>query len=120
MPIRAEYKAFYGADWLAYRAAMITLRGARCADCSRTVERYLNLTHTTHDPMTSSTRLRCPSCHARHDAPHRLAVWRRNRARRHGQLWLLPELEYAASPAWAIPREVFEAMDEARQGALFQ
>ena len=46
-------------------------------------------------------------------------AWRRNRARRQGQMWLLPELEYAASPVWLIPRGVFEAADRAAQGTLF-
>jgi hypothetical protein len=118
MPIRAEYRAFYGRDWRAYRAAIIALRGARCTACRREVERYLQLTHTTHDPITSSTRLLCAACHARHDAPHRLAIWRRNRARRAGQLWLLPELEWAPFPAWQIPRAVFAAADAARQREL--
>jgi len=34
-------------------------------------------------------------------------------------MWMLPELEYAASPVWLIPREVFEAADRAAQGTLF-
>jgi predicted RNA-binding Zn-ribbon protein involved in translation (DUF1610 family) len=119
MPIRAEYRGFYTCEWREYRDMLLMLRGKRCTTCRRETLRYLNLSHDSHDPLTSSVSFRCPSCHARHDAAHRLAVWRRNRAARHGQLWLLPEIEYAATPAWAIPREVFAAIDAARQGALF-
>ena len=119
MPIRPEYRAYYGRQWRAYRAVLLALRGAQCTACGRTVPKYLNLAHRTHDPLTSSVAFLCVSCHTRADAPHRLAVWRRNRARRHGQMWLLPELEYAASPVWLIPREVFEAADRAAQGTLF-
>jgi hypothetical protein len=118
MPIRAEYRGFYGPEWRAYRELLIALRGNRCKICLANVARYINLAHDTHDPATSSVSLLCPACHARFDAPHRLAVWRRNRAARHGQLWLLPELEFAATPAWAIPRAVFAAIDSARQGIL--
>ncbi len=120
MPIRAELLSYYGREWRIYRSVLLALRGARCTACKRACARYLNLAHTTHDPRTSSVAFLCPSCHARQDAPHRLAVWRRNRARRTGQLWLLPELEWAASPAWAIPREVFAAAEAAAQGRMFE
>lgn len=119
MPIRKELLIFYGREWRAYRRALIARRGSTCTACQRAVERYLNLAHETHDPATSSVALMCPACHARHDAKHRLAVWRRNRAKRDGQAWLLPELEYAPFPAWQIPRAVFAAADAARQRELF-
>jgi hypothetical protein len=119
MPIRAEWRWRYGREWREYRTALRIRRGSHCTHCLREVDKYLNLAHTTHDPATSSVMFLCPSCHTRFDSGHRLAVWRRNRAARHGQLWLLPELEWSATPAWAIPREVFAAIDAARQGALF-
>jgi len=80
-----------------------------CRDCREKVERYINLAHTEHDPKSSNVALLCPACHNRHDAAHRLAVWRRNRAKRSGQLWLLPEFEWAPFPAWAIPRHALDA-----------
>jgi hypothetical protein len=113
MPIAPELRArFYGRDWRRYRARLIAIRGARCAACGRDTPRYLNAAHTTHDPVTSSIKLMCAGCHARHDAPRRIATVRRRRAARFGQLWLMPELEYAAAPAWAIPRAYFEALQE--------
>lgn len=108
MPIRAELRQFYGRDWRAYRAELIRLRGSRCRICGSNVAKYLNLSHTTHDPRTSSVRLLCAACHCRMDAPHRLAVWRRRRARREGQLWLTEQLEYAPYPAWLVPAGVFD------------
>ncbi len=116
MPIAPELRArFYGRDWRRYRARLIEIRGPRCAACGRDTPRYLNAAHTTHDPATSSIKLMCAACHARHDAPRRIATVRRRRAAAAGQMWLMPEIEYAASPAWAIPHGYFEAL----QGELF-
>jgi hypothetical protein len=115
MSIRAEYKIFYGPDWREYRAVIIALRGPRCRICGADVVSYLNLSHETHDPRSSNVRLLCAGCHARADAPHRLAVWRRRKAERTGQMWLSPELEWAAFPVWMIPHEVFRRT----QGRLF-
>jgi hypothetical protein len=103
LPIRPEYRSFYRSAWRRFRASLIAERGARCADCGRAGERYLNVSHDHHDPRTDLVTLRCPRCHARYDARHVLAVRRRNRAKRSGQLWLSRALEYAASPVWAIP-----------------
>lgn len=115
--IRPSYRAFYGREWRAYRLALIAARGARCRDCGRMIAKYINVTHETHDPRTSSIRIRCAACHSQADAPHRLAVIRRRRARESGQLWLLPEIEYASVPAWEIPLEAFTAIYS--QGRLF-
>ena len=93
MSIRPEYRALYGAEWRAYRLALIAARGQFCSRCKRAVSRYLNLAHLTHDPRSSEIALLCAACHNRHDSHHRYAVWRRNRARRVGQAWLLPEIE---------------------------
>jgi hypothetical protein len=115
--IRPSYRAFYGREWRAYRLALIASRGAVCRDCGRVIARYVNLCHETHDPLTSSVRVVCPGCHSRRDAAHRLAVIRRRRARESGQLWLLPEIEYASVPAWEIPADGFRAIYS--QGNLF-
>jgi hypothetical protein len=96
---------------------MIELRGAQCAQCGRDTPRYLNFAHAQHDPAASDVIRVCAGCHARHDAAHRLAVMRRRRAARFGQLWLLPEIEWAAVPAWAIPRAALAAIYA--QGVLF-
>jgi hypothetical protein len=108
MPIRPELRPFYGPEWRRYRAALIETHGAICSVCGREVGRYINLAHLTHDPKSSAVALMCPGDHNRHDAGHRLAVWRRNRAQRTGQLWLLPEIEHAASPVWLIPQDVID------------
>jgi hypothetical protein len=115
MPIRAEYRAFYGPDWRRSRLRLIAERGAHCADCGREGERYLNVSHDRHDPRTDLVTLRCPGCHARYDAGHALAVRRRNRAERSGQLWLLADVEFAVTPSWALPARAFAGA----QGELF-
>lgn len=115
--IRPAYRKFYASAWRKFRARLLEVRGAICRDCGREVTKYLNLSHDTHDPATSGVTFRCAKDHARHDARHRLAVQRRNRAARFGQLWLSPELEHAATPAWLIPREAIAAIYA--QGRLF-
>jgi hypothetical protein len=73
--------------------------------------------HVTHDPRNNAlVSLWCASCHATHDAPHRLAMWRRSRAKRVGQMWLLPEIEYAPYASWMIPLRVLKTA----QGGLFE
>jgi hypothetical protein len=106
MPIRAEYRAagLYGRDWRAYRARLLELRGARCAVCGRDVPKYLNLAHTTHDPLTSSVKFLCAGCHTRADSRHRVAVIRRRRAVAAGQLWLWDE---GAARARAVQGKLF-------------
>jgi hypothetical protein len=111
--IRAEYRKFYGREWKVYRARLLEVRGAWCRDCGRTIAKYANLSHDTHDPMTSSVTVRCPGCHTRRDSAQRCAVTRRRRAAQAGQLWLWAEVEFAATPAWAIPRAALA------QGELF-
>lgn len=102
MALRPEFRLFYGPKWRAYRRELIRQRGSICSVCGREVARYLNLVHLTHDPLTSAVALMCAADHNRHDAAHRLAIWRRIRAKRYGQMWLLPEIEQA--PAWTAPR----------------
>jgi hypothetical protein len=57
----------------------------------------------------------CPSCHSRNDTRQRVAMTRRTRARRYGQLWLSVELEFAPYPDSFWPRRAIEA----RQLSLF-
>lgn len=106
MPIRRELRKYYGVAWRAYRAELIRVRGNRCSKCGRVVTRYLNLCHTSHDPRTSSVALMCVADHNHHDKGHRRAVRRRNAAKRHGQLWLWSEVEWAPFAAWMLPRSV--------------
>ena len=113
MPIRPEWrKRWYGAAWRDYRRALIAQHGARCSACGRDVAPYFNLAHLTPDPRNSDVALMCICCHNRHDAAHRLAIWRRTRAKRYGQLWLWPEVEFAPYPLWAVPRRVSAAAQE--------
>jgi 5-methylcytosine-specific restriction endonuclease McrA len=112
MPIRRELRRFYGAEWRAYRATLIALAGGKCLECGRP-HAMLNGAHMTHDPRDMAlVMVLCPSCHAKHDAPHRVAMMRRNRAKRVGQLWLLPEIEWAPYASWMIPRRVIAGAQE--------
>jgi hypothetical protein len=103
MPIRAEYRKFYRADWRKFRQTMLELAGNVCQGCGRP-HRMLNVAHLSHDPA-DRVRLAvlCPSCHSKHDTGQRVAVTRRTRARRRGQLWLSADLEMAAVPARMLP-----------------
>jgi hypothetical protein len=67
-------------------------------------------------PATANFTILCPACHARHDTPQRVAMTRRTRARRAGQLWLTPELEYVPYASWMVTRRV---LDESQLG-LFE
>lgn len=123
MPIAPHFRRYYGPAWRQYRETLIAIarRGdgtVRCTKCQEPVSgRRLQVAHVTHDPRRPDlVCIWCAACHASNDAPHRLAVWRRNRAKRVGQLWLLPELEYAPFPAWMIPKRVIEGM----QGRMFE
>jgi hypothetical protein len=113
MPLRAEIRKLYGPAHRAYRAQLIAIYGPRCMACGAAVTRYLQLAHTTHDPKDAAhVALWCASCHARSDATRNAAVRRRTRARREGQLWLLPEIEWAPFPSWEWPRRVIRAAQE--------
>jgi hypothetical protein len=104
MPIRPEFRKFYGAAWRAFRLEFIRLRGSKCSVCNRVIHKYLNLAHVAHDPRSSELRLLCNGCHNRHDAGHRLAIARRRRSKRWGQLWLWRDVEVAPFPGWLRPR----------------
>lgn len=113
MPLRLEVRSCYGRAWRKFRAELLSAAIPQCEQCGAVREHGMNLAHLTHDPMRRD-RLAwmCPSCHARHDTPQRVAMTRRTRARRAGQLWLLPEIEFAPFPIWEVPAEV---LIEARQ-----
>jgi hypothetical protein len=117
MPIAKALRRFYGAEWRAYRAELIALHGPRCSACDAEVPKYLNLAHLEHDQRSSRVALLCMPCHNRHDAAHRLAIWRRNRARRFGQLWISSEIEWAPYPPWLIPVRFRTSVEI--QGCLF-
>jgi hypothetical protein len=119
MAIRPEYRKFYGPEWRRYRLALIEKHGPNCTVCGARIERYLNLAHLTHNPASSLVALMCAADHNRHDAGHRLAVWRRNRARASGQLWLLPEIEFAADALWMVPADAIAAIERGAQERLF-
>ena len=109
MPIRPKLRKYYGADWRRYRLTLLEIANNRCAGCG-TGHKYLNAAHVHHDPRNGQLiTILCPACHARHDTPQRVAMTRRTRAQRVGQLWLTPELEYAPYASWMIPRRVITA-----------
>ena len=59
-------------------------------------------------PVTRSADRRlvavlCPSCHAKNDTPQRLAMTRRNWAKRRGQLWLSEEIQWGPFPVRTWP-----------------
>ena len=113
MPIRPEYRKFYDARWRKFRLAALEAAQNVCQRCGR-AHRLLNVAHLSHDPADrGSIAVLCPSCHAKHDTPQRLAMTRRNRAKKRGQLWLSEEIEFAPFPVRTWPLRL-------RQMDLFQ
>ena len=105
MPIRPEYRRYYRADWRRFRLELIERVGAVCESC-RQPHRMLNVAHLSHDPADRlHVAVLCPSCHSRHDTKQRVAVTRRTRAYRRGQMWLSDDLELAALPLRLLPAE---------------
>ncbi len=98
MPIRAEYRKYYDARWRKFRLAMIAAAGGVCQNCGKP-HRLLNVAHLSHDPADrQGLTVLCPSCHAKHDTPQRIAMTRRTRAKRSGQMWLTEEMQLAPVP----------------------
>ena len=118
MPIRPEHRQYYGRDFHNVRLALIEEAGGQiCGKCGIELAQGINAAHLNHDRRDlDAIALRCPSCHARHDAPHRIAIMRRRRSKRAGQLWLLPELEWAPFADWEIPARLADFL---RQLPLF-
>jgi hypothetical protein len=107
MPIRREFRRYYRGEWQKYRLLLISAAENTCAHCLNILpSSKLAAAHIAHDPRTSDVRILCFSCHRRHDARHSRAVARRTLARRYGQAWLSPELEWAPVPSWMVPRRL--------------
>ena len=103
MPLRAECRRYYSSSWRRARPARLAAAGQRCQKCQRR-HPHLNIAHLSHDPTSRlDLAVLCPSCHAKNDARQRLAMTRRTRAARCGQLWLWKELQWAPYPVWAWP-----------------
>lgn len=110
MPIRAEHRQFYLTPWKNFRLQLIEAQGKICSKCGRFHD-LINGAHLNHDPRDArSVVLMCPRCHARNDSGHRIAIMRRRRADRHGQLWLLPEMQWAPFAAWEIPGRIYDRL----------
>lgn len=110
MPIRAAHRQFYGKAWKLFRLELIARHGKTCADCGLDHE-LINGAHLDHNPKsTRRVALLCPRCHARHDTGHRIAIMRRNRATAAGQLWLMPEMEWAPFAEFEIPGPIFDRL----------
>jgi hypothetical protein len=111
MPLRPDLRAaYYGPAWRAYRAELIARHGSRCTKCGREAfGRRIQLAHLLHNPRTGVVALMCATDHGRYDALHSRAVARRTIARKQGQLWLLPEIEWAPFPLWMVPRQFRES-----------
>lgn len=103
MPIRPENRRYYDAAWRRLRGEMLEAAGNVCQRCGK-AHRLLNVAHLTHDPTDQHfLAVLCPSCHARNDSPQHLAMTRRTRAQRRGQLWLTEEIRLAPFPVWMWP-----------------
>jgi hypothetical protein len=103
MPIQPQYRKYYDARWRRFRLEMLKVAGNVCERC-RKPHRLLNVAHLSHDPADrTSIAVLCPSCHARNDTPQRIAMTRRSRARKKGQLWLSEEIRLAPFPVRTWP-----------------
>ena len=109
MPIRPEYRKYYDVRWRKFRLTALEAAGNVCQRCGM-AHRLLNVAHLSHDPADRRwlAVLLCPSCHAKNDTPQRLAMTRRNRAKRRGQLWLSEEIRWGPLPVRTWPLR-FEA-----------
>ena len=103
MPIRAEFRKYYDAGWRKLRREAVEAVGTVCQRCGKP-HRLLNVAHLSHDPADRRfLAVLCPSCHARNDTPQRLAMTRRTRADRRGQLWLSDEIRLSPYPMRTWP-----------------
>ena len=121
MPIRPEYRKYYDARWRKFRLAALEAAGNVCQRCGK-AHRLLNVAHLSHDPADQRfVAVLCPSCHAKNDTPQRLAMTRRTRAKRRGQLWLSDEIQFSPFPVRTWPMhlrqlDLFVAVQEEREG----
>jgi 5-methylcytosine-specific restriction endonuclease McrA len=103
MPIRPEYRKYYGARWRKFRLTMLEAAGHVCQVCHQP-HRLLNVVHLSNDPADRSRlTVLCPRCHSKLNSAHCTAMARRTRARQRGQLWLTDELEVAPVPVRLWP-----------------
>lgn len=103
MPIRDDYKKYYDARWRKFRLAVIEAAGNVCQRCGKP-HRLLNVAHLSHDPADRrSLAVLCPSCHSKNDTPQRVAMTRRTRAQKRGQMWLTDEIRWAPYPVRTWP-----------------
>jgi 5-methylcytosine-specific restriction endonuclease McrA len=103
MPIRAEYRKYYDTRWRKFRLSMLEAAGHACQMCHKP-HRLLNVAHLSNDPADRwSLTVLCPSCHSKFNAAQRIAMTRRTRARKRGQMWLTDELEVAPLPVRLWP-----------------
>jgi hypothetical protein len=118
MPLRRELKPFYdGHGWRRFREEYAATHPKICAVC-QCRDPLMNLAHLTHDPLRRDFICwLCPRCHGIHDTPQRIALTRRTKAKKHGQLWLWPEVEFAPELIWLIPADL---VIPARQEEMFR
>ncbi len=103
MPIRPEERKFYDARWRKLRLAALAAAGNMCQRCGQ-AHRLLNLAHLSHDAADQRSLLvLCPSCHSKNDTPQRIAMTRRTRAKKRGQLWLSEDIHFAPFPIRTWP-----------------
>ena len=103
MPIRPDYRKYYDARWRKFRLAMLEAAGNVCQRCSKP-HRLLNVAPLSHDPADRRTlAVLCPSCHAKNDTAQRIAMTRRSRAQKNGQLWLSEDIRLAPFPVRTWP-----------------
>jgi hypothetical protein len=120
VPIRPELRHFYGRQWRRKRSYALARRGSEsCQQCGQQ-HRMLNWAHLSGDPRIAGPMgWLCPSCHARHDTRFRIAATRRTRARRSGQRWLSPEIEWGYLPMYLWPAHVIRSLENDAQMPLF-
>lgn len=113
MPLRREHQQYYRRRWRNFRLQLIAAAGGKiCSNCGQE-HPLINGAHQDHDPQNdASVELMCPSCHAAHDAGHRIAIMRRRRAEATGQMWLMPEMEWAPFASWEIPGWVYDRLNQ--------
>jgi len=103
MPIRGDNRKYYDSRWRRFRLAVLEAAGNVCQRCGKP-HRLLNVAHLSHDPADrKSLAVLCPSCHARNDTPQRIAMTRRTRAQKRGQLWLTEEIRLSPFPVRTWP-----------------
>jgi hypothetical protein len=81
-PFGPEYRKYYDVRWRKFRLAALEAAGNVCQRCGQ-AHQLLNVAHLSHDPADRRwLAVLCPRYQAKNDTPQRLAMTRRNRARR--------------------------------------